>query len=71
MNVRLALVSALEALEVDDDRHAVDVLLTALEEIDDSPRGRPHRCECGQAFEWPGLRDAHRQFCSYFDKAAA
>lgn len=67
---RLVLIIALEALEAGDDRLAVDVLLTALEELDDSPRGRPHRCECGQAFEWPGLRAAHRQFCAYFEAAA-
>ena len=54
---RAAIVTALEALEDGDQALAVAILLGALE---DGPTERSHRCECGAAFEWPGLLDAHR-----------
>ncbi len=54
----LAIVSALEALEDGDQALAVAILLGALE---DGPSFRPHLCECGAAFEWPGLLDDHRR----------
>jgi hypothetical protein len=53
---RAAIAAALEAIEVGDYWLATDILLGALE---DGPRARPFLCACGQAFEWPGLRDAH------------
>jgi hypothetical protein len=56
---RLSIVSALEALEVGDQRLAVDILLAALDEGE--PVGaRENRCACGRQFEWPGLLDAHQ-----------
>lgn len=56
---RLALVAALEALEVGDQRLAVDILLAAIE--DDGERVERVRCDaCGLGFTWPGLRAAHR-----------
>jgi hypothetical protein len=60
---RLAIVSALEALEAGDTRLAVDILLGALEELDDGPASGGRRravCpHCRVAFRWPGLLDQH------------
>ncbi len=58
MTLRAAIVVALESLEAGDQALAVDVLLGALE---DGPSARRNLCECGAAFEWPGLLDAHLQ----------
>lgn len=57
---RLAIVQALEACEVGDYRLCVDILLTALEEIDEPVVIRCHCEVCGQGFEWPGLLSTHR-----------
>jgi hypothetical protein len=69
---RLAIVAALEALEAGDQTYAVEVLLTALEDLNPevkSPQGpRGVRCEtCGLRFEWPGLLDHHRRFSHWSD----
>jgi hypothetical protein len=56
---RLAIVSALEALEAGDVELVVAILQGALE---DGPTERPYLCECGASFEWPGLLDHHRRF---------
>jgi hypothetical protein len=58
---RLAIVAALEALEVGDTDLAVAILLGALE---DGPAQAPECfCPvCGASFDWPGLRDHHLQF---------
>jgi hypothetical protein len=66
MGEREAIVVALESLEVGDARGAVAVLLSALEDGPDEDRssgGRPYRCACGSAFEWPGLLDRHQISC--------
>ncbi len=55
---RLAIVVALEALEVGDQRYAVEVLLGALEDGPLGPCG--YACECGRRFEFPGLLVSHR-----------
>jgi len=61
VDARLVIVAALEALEVGDQAHAVEILLGALE---DGPTTRPYPCRsCGLAHEWPGLRDAHEARC--------
>lgn len=67
--LRLTIVVALEALEAGDVRLAVDVLLDALEGRHRGPR---FACDCGQVFEWPGLREAHRDQggCSHLQRAA-
>ena len=59
--IRLALISALEAAEAGDYPLVVEILLTALEELDDGPAPeKPNICEiCGTAYRWPGERDAH------------
>jgi len=64
----LAIVSALEALEDGDVRLAVAILLGALE---DGPSSRPHLCSCGNAYEWPGLLEAHRLRCAWIDESQA
>jgi hypothetical protein len=67
VSVRLAVVAALEALEVGDVEAATRILLDAVE---DGPRPDGVRCDgCGQRFDWPGLRDAHH--CSGYVGAAA
>jgi hypothetical protein len=54
---REAVIIALEALEVGDQRQAVAILLAALE---DGPTLVRAFCPyCNRGFEWPGLRDAH------------
>jgi hypothetical protein len=62
-----AMVLALEYLEVGDVSGAVAVLLSALENgpenLERSRSGRPYRCACGSAFEWPGLLDRHLISC--------
>jgi hypothetical protein len=64
----VAIVTALEALEVGDQELAVSVLLNALE---DSPRRERCACsDCGQGFEWPGQRDAHIAAVHGFEEAA-
>ena len=67
VDLRLAVVVALEAIEAGDYAYAVDVLLGALE---DGPQERSYRCECGWSGEWPGLLDAHR-FAAHDIEAAA
>lgn len=57
MSALYLIISALEALEVGDQRLATEILLGAIE---DGPAERPHVCECGFAAEWPGLLEAHR-----------
>jgi predicted ABC-type transport system involved in lysophospholipase L1 biosynthesis ATPase subunit len=65
---RLAIVAALEAIEAGDIALAVEILLSALE---DGARELRSRCPvCGQAFEWPGLRDAHVLAAHPFEDAA-
>jgi hypothetical protein len=60
--LRIGLVRALEAAEVGDYRLVVDLLLVLLDELDAPPVVKRHVCVyCDQAFEWPGLLDAH--FC--------
>jgi hypothetical protein len=54
---RLAIVSALEAIDAGELDYAVEILLGALEDGDTL---RPYRCRCGAAFQWPGELDAHR-----------
>jgi hypothetical protein len=41
-------------------------MVRALEALEDGP-SRPlrYRCECGSAFEWPGLLEAHRYRCTW------
>lgn len=66
---RLAIVAALEALEVGDQALAVAVLLGALE---DGPSERPYRCRvCGLSLAWPGLRDDHERFAHALESEAA
>lgn len=65
---RHAIVAALDALGDGDARLAGAILLGALE---DGPSERRCRCECGAAFEWPGLLDAHRLAVHYLDEIAA
>jgi len=66
---RLALVAALEALEVGDVSHATEILLGALE---DGPTARACRCPvCGLGFEWPGLLDHHLRFSHDVESEAA
>ena len=57
---RLAIIQALEACECGDYGLVVEILLTALEEVDEPITNRC-RCECGQRFEWPGLLAEHRR----------
>jgi hypothetical protein len=69
---RLAIVAALEALEAGDTRLAVDVLLHALEELDDGPtvgRRRPRCPHCQLAFRWPGLLDQHLELVHWQEAA--
>jgi hypothetical protein len=55
-----AITAALEALEAGDQREAVAILLSALEDGPERTRGDACKCSvCGQGFEWPGQRDAH------------
>jgi hypothetical protein len=62
-NLRVAIVQALELLGDGDEVAAVEVLLSALED-GPGPSERRFTCdECGVAFEFPGLREAH-QFSS-------
>lgn len=66
---RLAIVQALEALEVGDVGCATEILLGALE---DGPTERRCRCPvCGLAFEWPGLLDDHLRFSHDLESEAA
>ena len=61
--LRMALTQALEALELGNAELAVLILLAALEDSYEAPVRLRVRCShCGQAFEWPGLLDAH--FCA-------
>ncbi len=53
-----ALVRIREALEDGDVDFAGAIIDSALE---DGPSTRQHRCQCGAAFEWPGLLDDHRR----------
>lgn len=58
MSLRLAVVVALEALEVGDQRYAVDVLLGALE--DDGPPSPRLLCpRCRLDCHWRGRLEAH------------
>ena len=66
-SLHLAIVAALEALEVGDQGLAVAVLLGALE---DGQTERRYRCECGASFEWPGLLDAHLLAAHEIEEAA-
>ncbi len=66
---RLAIVAALDALEVGDHALAVEILLDALE--GDGQYVSRCRCECGAGFEWPGLLDAHRLAVHYLDDEEA
>lgn len=66
---RLAIVAALEALEVGDYHYATEVLLGALE---DGPVSRTFACPiCGLGFEWPGLVDRHVIVAHSFDELGA
>jgi len=66
---RLAIVQALEALEVGDAVYAAEILLAALE---DGPTERRRRCPvCGLGFEWPGLLDHHLLFSHGVESEAA
>lgn len=57
--MKLAVVAALEALEVGDVVLAIEILLGAL---DDYPRPVGVHCpDCHRRFDWPGLLDEHRQ----------
>ena len=57
---RLAIVAALEALEVGDQDYAVSILLGALE---DGPTEQPYACPtCELTFRWPGELDHHQRF---------
>jgi hypothetical protein len=70
LNLRLAIVAALEALEVGDTDLAVAILLGALE---DGPTQAPE-CSCpvcGSTFGWPGERDHHLQFAHGFRERSA
>ncbi|MEJ7567423.1 MAG: hypothetical protein WKF41_04075 [Gaiellaceae bacterium] len=59
MNVRAALYSALEAIELGDVATATALLLDALE-VDGPSSQRRYRCRiCGVGLEWPGLRERH------------
>ena len=61
-----AIVAALEALEDGDQRHAVEILLAALEDV---PRPVGVRCgTCGLRFEWPGLLDHQQRFSHWTDE---
>jgi hypothetical protein len=54
---RVAVVAALDALEVGDQREATSILLNALED-----GVTVHRCRCpfcSWTGEWPGLLDGH------------
>jgi hypothetical protein len=63
VNVRLAVVAALEALEVGDIDYCAAILLGALEDVE-RPVGV--RCKtCGHRADWPGLLDTH-QCSGYF-----
>lgn len=64
----LAIVSALEALEDGDVNEAWAILNGALE---DGSAERPFLCECGNAYEWPGLLEAHRLRCVWIDESQA
>jgi hypothetical protein len=65
---RQAIVIALERIEDGDLAGAVDVLLEALE---GAPAPRRHACPyCHEAFEWPGLVDAHLERCAFYDAEA-
>lgn len=59
--MRLAIVSALEALEVGDQQLAVEILLGALEDGNVcDPHGRRRPCPvCGPPPRWPGELAAH------------
>jgi len=70
---RLALIAALEALEAGDTRLAVDVLLGAVEEIDNRPARnskRPACPSCRLAFEWPGQVEDHLRLVHPREEAA-
>lgn len=71
MNARAIFLTVLDALEDGDARYAVDVLLSALEDVDsmDAPavssstaHGRlRYRCDrCGHRCQWPGELHDHR-----------
>lgn len=51
-----------EAVEDGDREYALSILLDLEREL--APRVAHCRCECGQAFEWAGLLEAHRQGCT-------
>jgi len=60
----LAVVAALEALDVGDIGLAVAILQGALED-EPMTRLRPRPCSCprcGLGFAWPGLLDHHLRF---------
>jgi len=65
---RAAIVAALEALAAGDLLEVEQILRGALE---DFPRPKPHRCSCGNSYEWPGLLAAHQQRCVHIEDAAA
>ena len=56
MTLRATIVSARDALEDGDYVYAAAILDSALE---DGPSTRSYQCSCGNAYEWPGLLDAH------------
>jgi hypothetical protein len=67
VNVRLAVVVALEALEVGDVDYCAAILLGAFE---DGARPEGVRCKtCGIRADWPGLLDMH-QCSGYFGPSA-
>jgi len=66
---RLAILAALEALEVGDSGLSVEILLAALEDGEHVERVR---CRfCGAGFPWPGLRDRHELAAHSLDEEAA
>jgi hypothetical protein len=65
---RVAIVRAVEALEVGDPEEAIAVLLSVLE---DGPVMRSFECpHCPSSFEWPGLLRHHLDVAHWEAQAA-
>ncbi len=61
---RLALIATVDALEVGDTRHAVEILLSLLDGQEEPVEHRVHCPACGQGFAWPALLETHLDNCS-------
>jgi hypothetical protein len=63
VNLRAAIVRALEAFEDGDELEAAAILRSAISTFDGSPIGPPLACpKCGLDCRWPGLLDHHLRF---------